>query len=65
MVFGSDVSGGIRNVYVQDISIKNITLTRGSKTFIELSGEKSNNVTLDHADLPFVKQKIVTVKGNN
>lgn len=31
VVFGSDVSGGIRNVYVQDISIKNITLTVDQK----------------------------------
>lgn len=49
---------------VQDIHIKNVTLTGVAKTFIELSGEKSNNVTVDHANMPFVNQKIITVKGN-
>lgn len=42
---------------VQDININNITLTGGAKTFIEMRGEKSQNVIVEHANMPYIDKK--------
>jgi polygalacturonase len=47
---------------VQDISFKNITLAGNAKTFIELSGEKTKNVTMEHVNLPFVEKRLNMIK---
>lgn len=48
----------------QDITIKNVTLTGGAKTFVELSGEKSKNVVVDHANMPYIEKKVNILKNN-